>query len=140
MLNFTAAQVSQKIEERASQPTLMTLDVTSSAAQDLAKELEQVFESEGRELRLELLQDWRIFWKLREGDSRALVAHPEEKQWVATIALSQADGSRFLEQLRSSPTLRLSEIIRLSAPSNLDLVLKIENWPPKLGRSPSNSA
>lgn len=53
----------------------------------------------GTELRLDLPREWIVFWKLREGESRILMAHPAEKQWVASINLEPSHALSLLRAL-----------------------------------------
>jgi hypothetical protein len=110
----------------------MVLRFAREALAELASSLGQIFgeAGEGGELRLDLPREWIVFWKLREGDSRLLVAHPQPDEWVATVALSAADGAAFLSRISELGSARadvtevnLGEFVRTGAVSNLELVL-----------------
>lgn len=69
----------------------LALDPESSAA--LAAALGDLVRdgfAEGNELRVDFPAGWTVFWKLRDGDSRFFLAHPEPDAWVATVAVPPA--------------------------------------------------
>ena len=80
------------------------------------------------ELRLDCPFGWTLFWKIRQGEeSRFLVAHPEQGQYVATLAFQTEDAAGFLKKLEGSlesDRLILSELVQaLGSSSNFDLEL-----------------
>jgi hypothetical protein len=83
------------------------------------------------ELRIDLPQGWALFFKLREGESRLLLAHPEAEVWVATLALDSDHAARFLRALPelaaadAGAALRLSELAPVARVSNCELVLRL---------------
>lgn len=77
----------------------MQLDLDAEALAILVQGLEQVFSS-GGELRVDLPDQWIVFWKKRPSDSRLLLAHPQHGEWVATIALEEAHGQHLLNALK----------------------------------------
>jgi hypothetical protein len=50
---------------------------------------------------VDLPREWIVFWKLRSGESRLLMAHPQPEEWVSTLALSEAHGKRVIEALKA---------------------------------------
>lgn len=97
----------------------LTLDVPSLAA--LVDSLHGTFERGEGELRLDLPQGWILFWKVREGDSRLLLAHPQKDEYVTTAALRLDHGQRVVADLRALQAggeVRVAELgILLSIPS-----------------------
>lgn len=93
--------------------------------------LQAVFE--GREVifRFDAVEGefWTLYFKLREGESRALCAHPDSEHWVATIALDLETQKKLHEKLSSNIPFLLSELTRLTAPSNLDLSVSFTDLP-----------
>ena len=80
------------------------------------------------ELRLDLPLNWIIFWKLRDGESRLLLAHPHPSEWVATAALSLAHAHAFLARLESlemDSSLILSDLGLVDSVSNTEIVLTL---------------
>jgi hypothetical protein len=49
----------------------------------------------GDELKVEWGKGWILFFKIREGQTRSVVAHPEAQEWVASIAFSIEDLKQF---------------------------------------------
>ena len=103
---------------------VMTLALSPEHRKVLLASLTDVFARPRSELRLELPQDWVIFWKLREGDSRLLIAHPAETEWVATVALGASDAEAFLTDLNARTEIPLKPPTgRGFFTSNFELVL-----------------
>src|SRR5690606_29970869 len=74
--------------------------MTGEAWKKVADALGELAAREGSELRTDFPGGWTLFWKIREGDSRFFVAHPENEQWVGTLALSESHlalARKFLE-------------------------------------------
>jgi hypothetical protein len=107
----------------------MALEFAAQALhEDLLPSLKNTFEQQAGELRLDLPNEWSLFWKAREGDTRILVAHPSKDQWVGTIALEPQFASRLIERLEKSVSgdeIRFSSVDTVSKQSNLDLVFKL---------------
>jgi hypothetical protein len=107
----------------------MALELAAQALHDdLLPSLKNTFEEQGGELRVDLPKEWSLFWKARKGDTRILVAHPSQDQWVGTLALEPRFASRLIELLEKSVSgdeIRLSSVDTVSKLSNLDIVLKL---------------
>jgi hypothetical protein len=84
-------------ESGSGRGTLATLELVLLGDQRavLREALAEVFSTSGAELRLGLPSGWTLFWKLREGDSRLLLAHPEHDRWVGSVGLN-AEHARIL--------------------------------------------
>jgi hypothetical protein len=93
----------------------MQLDLDSAELEVLVQQLEQVFApaeqspstaTEGHfssmvpELRVDLPDQWIVFWKKRASDTRLLLAHPEKDEWVATAALEETHGLNLVSALK----------------------------------------
>jgi hypothetical protein len=114
----------------------MQLDLSRPALRELAEVLCEVLTPGGGELRLSLPDAWTIFWKLREDETRLLIAHPQVDEWVATVALeplhAQAVNDAFARVLGSatseaSESLSIGKLGRdgiVSSVSNLELVIR----------------
>jgi hypothetical protein len=124
---------SSQEDPRTAEHMRMTLSAAPDQLAELARLLGESLDPEARgELRLELPRGWLVFWKKREGESRLLMAHPQQDEWVATVALAAAPATGLVEQVQrlassgDAPSLSLSS---LPAPdgwgsvSNLELVL-----------------
>ncbi len=117
------------VVEQKSHPRLeaeLKLGFTGEAYASLLGQLEPVLGGRVRELRVELPSGWTLFWKLREAENRILVAHPEEKLWVATLALDaeRAPGIHGqLAGLQPGQELRLGSLPGFSRASNLDVII-----------------
>src|SRR4051794_29099476 len=70
--------------------SLLVLKIQSVDLPVFIQNLEQVYCHQEGELRLELPQNWVLYWKTKENASRVLLAHPQPERWVATFALELA--------------------------------------------------
>jgi hypothetical protein len=124
---FLAWQKSAADLAVAEHPTLqlqLTLRLSRDEARELAAALREVQEEPRSELRHTISGAWTVFWKLREGESRSLLAHPEPESWVATLALEPGHLARVVERLESgSPEFALSELAPVDWISNFELIV-----------------
>ncbi len=108
----------------------MSLELgVDSLREDLLPALRNTFQAAGGELRLDLPQEWSLFWKLKDGETRVLVAHPATGQWVGTLALERSFADQLILKLESAAageSLRVGSIGPVSGVSNLDLVFKLQ--------------
>ena len=96
--------------------------------------LERETEAQGEglsspELRVDLPEEWILFMKVREGESRLLIAHPEPKQWVVTAALTQKHLSQVKGALQSAvpgAELLWNSLIKVSKMSNVEVIVKVQ--------------
>jgi len=143
--------------------TLLKLSVPKDVALQFAEELSEVFReariSQGAEptgTALEVRWDisqrpgssktWTLYWKSRESDDRALLAHPEVEAWVATLALTAPTGMRLVNALRERgaqngniPDFLLSDLGQIHELSNLDIRVKVIQAMAATGQSSSDS-
>jgi hypothetical protein len=128
-LNWTEASIHQTVSSHPQLGTQLTLGLKSTELQMLISLLEDVYSHQGHELRLALPQGWVLFWKRKDAESRILLAHPEEKEWVATVALESASGQKWVEALKGlhpgQPGF-LSQLAPLSGMSNLEIMIFLE--------------
>jgi hypothetical protein len=82
---------------------------------------------EGSELRSDFPSGWTIFWKIREGESRFFVAHPETDQWVATLALSRTHLEATQARMRAASPGPLSGLERISRMSNVEVRIAVKD-------------
>lgn len=79
----------------------LTLELAAENLETLCQALEALFaDGVGPELRLELSPAWTVFWKLREGESRLILAHPEKDAWVGSVSLNSVHAQPLLDGLR----------------------------------------
>lgn len=129
-LALNDSQISVSVDEQV--PAFekrLALELKPETQGVLIQALENLIERPSSELRLELPQGWTVFWKLRSGESRMLLAHPDLNTWVGTIALSELDLRAWISELRnmtqtSLPT-TLSRIVTFGAFSNLDIEVRL---------------
>ncbi|OFZ22035.1 MAG: hypothetical protein A2X94_16430 [Bdellovibrionales bacterium GWB1_55_8] len=81
------------------------LELSGGLIHSLSAELESLYGSDSSrdsELRLELPDGWRLFWKERSAGEGTLlfVAHPELEQWVGTLALEPEFARGVISRLR----------------------------------------
>lgn len=103
----------------------VSLSIVKPQWDELTELLGRLKNSEGSELRTEFPQGWTIFWKIRDGESRFFVAHPETDQWVATLALSRTHLDAILVQLLAGQGSRLSTLETVSRMNNVEVSLKL---------------
>jgi hypothetical protein len=99
--------------------------LSDSQAEELAQRLEALME--GDEIALTLrpkVEQWSCFFKLRGGETRFLVAHPEPTQWVATLALEWAHRDALVGCLRARSAGVLDQQFRITRLSNLSFGLE----------------
>ena len=126
-LNWKEAPVRKSLSEREKGPSELRLAIATAEAQALVQALEEVFASVGPELRADLPDNWILFLKLREGESRLLLAHPEKDEWVSTAALDAAHGQALLRELRTlRPGMQLDvrALGEVASVSNLHLLIE----------------
>jgi hypothetical protein len=78
----------------------MKLDFSSEELGLLIGQLEEIYIRSGSELRVDLPENWIVFWKRRDSESRLLLAHPQQNEWVLTAALEEEHGRMLIEALR----------------------------------------
>lgn len=97
----------------------------------LSEALGEIVNREGSELRTDFPGGWTIFWKIRDGDSRFFVAHPETDQWVATLALSESHLAkirlRFERSLEDGFAGALSGLETVSKMSNVEVHVRMRS-------------
>jgi hypothetical protein len=116
----------------------LRLELGSEEIRDLTEYLEAIYVQRAGELRLEINSQWVLFWKRREDGSRTLMAHPEENQWVGTIALEDQMSSRViatLQALQAGEEFSLRQIGELASVSNLELIISRVGLEQEQGRS-----
>lgn len=147
-LNWRSSNLAQKVvkkvlpasegQDAQDRDFVFELALSRAQAQELAAALAQVLVPGGGELRLNLPDEWVIFWKLRpdEGndESRLLIAHPQQDEWVATVALEPGHAERLLnafsnDAFSNAPcSIRVANLAAegiISSVSNLELVISV---------------
>lgn len=108
----------------------LTLRLDRELIEELLPRLREIWlgaDGEGShtpELRLDLPGEWIIFWKKRGDESRLLIAHPQESEWVATVSLTEEHAAASLERLEGlapGDRLDLGELASTGSVSNLEL-------------------
>jgi|GEM_PF-929910 hypothetical protein len=127
LLSWLDVRVSHEQREISPGHVKLILRLSQVQIEALCKELENVYQRQGRELRLVISQEWTLFWKLRVDGSRVLLARPTAQEWVGTVALEQQAGEKLLKGIRElelGAHLLLHEWVVLHPVSNL--VLQIQ--------------
>jgi hypothetical protein len=128
-LNWKEKTLKLEMKVHSETRTALKLSLTDDLIQDLASNLEELFSTKAGELRLQLPDNWVLFWKMREEGGRALVAHPNPEEWVGTLALEPSWGEKIilaLAQLKKGESLELNRLFSLATVSNFDLTLSRE--------------
>jgi hypothetical protein len=106
----------------------LNLQMGLSDVQVLGPYLEDVYLRDQGELRVDLGDQWTLFWKKRDFESRSLMAHPNANEWVLTLALTEDFGNLMIDtikRMRQGDTLVLSQTGPLGRQSNADLMFKV---------------
>ncbi|MBL7716207.1 MAG: hypothetical protein JNL01_12150 [Bdellovibrionales bacterium] len=85
--------------------------------------LEKLREGQSYELRMDLSQGWTVYWKVREGDSRLLLSHPEKDQWVGAVSLNQEDFNRVISWIENPE----ADVVSLSSLKTYGSFSKVSN-------------
>lgn len=124
-LKFSEANCEISSEVGVRDAVTVQLALSGADWASLADALGEITNREGSELRTDFPHGWTIFWKIRDGDSRFFVAHPETDQWVATLAVSEAHLGRIRECFRTGYEGGLSELETVSRMSNFDVRIRV---------------
>lgn len=129
-LNFLERPISVEMAPHSKLQTLMTMAFETKEATEHAQGLEALLQSdapESSELRVDYPKGFTIFWKLRDGESRFFLAHPEKEVWVATLALSRDHLEAIAKAFRHSGAelLDLSTLALVSKMSNVEVRLQV---------------
>ena len=88
-LNFTQKPIELKASTHPKFETQLEMKIGADDLKLIQAGLQAVLNSPKSELRVDLPQKWTLFWKLRETETRQLLAHPEADAWVASLALTR---------------------------------------------------
>jgi hypothetical protein len=127
-LNWKTQSVELEVVSHEQRGSQLTMRLGRAAFDELLPRLEGVYIGGEGELRLDLPKDWIIFWKLRETESRLLIAHPQEKEWVTTVALDAPHGLKFMERLKAlkpGESVALGELAPIGNVSNVEVVVQL---------------
>lgn len=128
-MNWTERSVQIETKMNPEATSQMTIVLGVAERDELLEALTEVFSGPFLELRLDLPRKWTVFWKIKTGDSRVLLAHPEVDTWVATVAVTTEASRLLLDQIRDlkagEASLDIGLAVDVSSVSNLELALKI---------------
>lgn len=129
-LNWRNAQIEQEVrtsgESGEAREFQLSLKLSGELLQELVPQLDEIFEQNGPELRIDLPQEWLMFWKLRTGESRVLMAHPQPDEWVSTMALNAVHGKKLIEALKAlsvGQTVSIENLGSVGSVSNVDVLI-----------------
>ncbi len=96
-----------------------------AAIDELLKQTQgQVSGSSVPELRIDLPENWIFFLKMRESESRLLMAHPQQNEWVLTAALTESHLALIVERMRTSKSgdqVQWASLFKVSRLSNVEI-------------------
>jgi len=131
-------EVSYELKPHPKWQLQMTMRLAPAQCEALAVALEKAFTK--TELKLPLAdlgtrgwadelgdvpQKFMSFWKVREGDSRIMIAHPEQNEWVVTVALERYYFEKMIEKLKAKASFKIESFCQLNRISNLHVVFEI---------------
>lgn len=130
-LNFLERAIAVEMAPHPKLQTVVTMVFESREAAEHAQGLEGLLAPEAptsAELRVDYPQGFTVFWKLRDGESRFFLAHPEKEAWVATLALSRDHLEAIAKAFHGSAAdpLDLSTLSVVSKMSNVEIRLKVK--------------
>ena len=129
-LNFAEKKIELKKFPHPRFETQLAMQIGATELAVLKDGLSNLLLSENPErveLRLDLPTKWTLFWKLREGETRMLLAHPEEDSWVATLAMTRNHCEAIIgafSKLSDVPQI-LSQLGTTSRISNFELTVSL---------------
>jgi hypothetical protein len=127
-MNWKNLKLAQTMSPHPTRESELLLRFNPADRDQLVQLLEETFLHGAGELRIDLPENWLIFWKLRERESRLLLAHPQENEWVATVALESAHAQATLDSLKSlkaGDTFKISEIGQTGSVSNVEIAISL---------------
>lgn len=71
------------------------------------------------------LQDFRFYWKRREGSDRLMMAHPSLDEWVVSVSLTSTSEQAFIESMESQKKFDSKLLSQLHAFNNFTLLCEI---------------
>lgn len=102
-LDFSAKPIELAMSAHPHCEHQLDLHLPVAELQTLQAGLEDLLENQSRELRVDFPNKWTVFWKLREGETRLLLAHPEEHVWVATVAMTHEHCQAVVRAFKDAP-------------------------------------
>ena len=125
-LKYSEAECGVESQIGARDAVSVTISLASENWNSLSAALGEIANREGSELRTDFPGGWTIFWKIRDGDSRFFVAHPETDTWVATLAISESHLAKIRERFESGFEGALSELEAVSRMSNVEVRVRVK--------------
>jgi hypothetical protein len=122
-LNWRNAPIRQEVGPHPKREFSLKIGIPAVSFPELVERLEDLFGEDGAELRVDLPEEWILFWKIREEESRLLMAHPQKTEWVATAALEKGHGQSVVSRLKA---LRPGESLRVSDGGTIGRVSNVE--------------
>src|SRR5947209_8278151 len=103
-LNWKSGSVQVAVQTHSKLKTQLEIRLARGEWDMLAQELGGIFGAAGGELRLDLPQEWTLFWKASAGtESRQLLAHPTATDWVGTLSLEVGHAQKLMAALATHP-------------------------------------
>lgn len=128
-VNWKEREIQKHIDPQIDARSTLTLTLDEGQRAQLLPFLEEVFFRGGSELRVDLPSNWILFWKSRESESRLLLAHPQQGEWVTTLALEAGHGKSVVENLKtlkSGDAFSVSEHGMIGSVSNVEVILALK--------------
>lgn len=128
-VNWKEREIRKHVDAHEDARSTLSLGLSEDELAQLIPFLEEVFLRGGSELRLDLPENWILFWKSRESESRLLLAHPQRGEFVTTLALEVEHGKRVIDALKalgSGDALSVSEHGMIGSVSNVEIVITLK--------------
>ncbi|MBC7693738.1 MAG: hypothetical protein H7222_18375 [Methylotenera sp.] len=127
-LNFTQKPIELKASTHPRYETQLEMKIAKEDLQLIREGLQAILASPKSELRVDLPQKWTIFWKLRETETRQLLAHPETDAWVASLALTPEHCQAVIAAMGAATDSAAGENANVGAISRLGNTSRISNF------------
>jgi hypothetical protein len=130
-LNWKEREIRQSVDAAGVADSRSTFNLVLGETErtQLVSFLEEVFLRGGSELRVDLPENWIVFWKSRESESRLLLAHPQRGEFVTTLALEAEHGKRVIDELKklgAGDAFLVSEQGIVGSVSNVEVVVSLK--------------
>jgi len=120
-ISFQNEQISVQFAPHPEREMGLVLQVTDDVATQIMGSLEELLQNPDSELKMNLVSGWTLYFKMREGDSRQYLSHPETDLWVATCALNRDHFEKLIDQLRQVTSFNLGDLSEIQSLSNLEV-------------------
>lgn len=132
-LNWTTKDLKACKSAHPLRQTALNLTLSTDERDELARNLRALAgapeESINEELRVDLTvsgvkpEKWTLYWKIKIGLSKLSLAHPQEHEWVASLALARGHAVQIADAMWSGAQVAVGDGASLASFSNFELII-----------------